>query len=139
MSWSRLATVRSSFRRLAEYTSASCVRAQKSRYRPIRLRSQLYSSCFVRHICASCFPCPGNRSSQSEVTENTSNSVPYASNTSAFIGSFLLQQIHLNHTRCDKSPAPRTNAYRFEISKRRKPPQSPVSMRARQGQVGVRS
>src|SRR3989441_3980613 len=77
MSWSRLATVRSSFRRLAEYTSASCVRAQKSRYRPIRLRSQLYSSCFVLHICASCFPCPGNRSSRSEEHTSELQSLAY--------------------------------------------------------------
>src|SRR5215470_9079693 len=74
----------SRLRLLAEYTSASSVTPQNPRYRLIRLRSQLYSSCFFRHKFASCFPWLGNRSSQSDVTENTSNSVPYASNTKAF-------------------------------------------------------
>ena len=49
----------------------------------IKLVSQVYSSCFVRHSCESAVPRPGASVSASAVTEWTSNSVPYASNTSA--------------------------------------------------------
>src|SRR6185503_2940139 len=49
------------------------------------LRSSVYCSCLLRHSVASAVPSPGNISSQSEVTENTSNSVPYASKASALM------------------------------------------------------
>src|ERR1051326_8677855 len=87
MSRARLSPVKLSSRLLVEYTSASSVRFQKSRYWPMRLRNQLYSSCFLRQICDSSLPRPGKSSSQSDVTEKTSNNVPYASKTRAFIRS----------------------------------------------------
>ena len=49
------------------------------------LRSSEYCSC---HITASAVPLPGKSCSQSDVTENTSNRVPYASKTRAFIWRF---------------------------------------------------
>jgi hypothetical protein len=49
------------------------------------LRSSVYWSCLLRQSAASAVPLPGNISSQSEVTEKTSNSVPYASKASALI------------------------------------------------------
>src|SRR6267143_3519326 len=50
------------------------------------LRSSEYCSCLLRHMTASEVPLPGNSSSHREVTESTSNSVPYASKTRAFMG-----------------------------------------------------
>ena len=58
---------------------------QKSRCRPMRLRSMLYCSCLSRQSWARASPLPGKSSSPSAVTENTSKSVPYASNAIAFM------------------------------------------------------
>src|ERR1044071_496124 len=49
------------------------------------LRSSEYCSCLLRHVTASTVPCPGNSSSHSDVTDKTSNNVPYASKASACI------------------------------------------------------
>src|SRR5258705_12800181 len=51
----------------------------------MRLRSQVYSSCFVRHACESAAPLPGKSVSARRITECTSKSVPYASKTRAEI------------------------------------------------------
>jgi hypothetical protein len=52
--------------------------------RPMRLRSVLYCSCLTRQSWARASPLPGKSSSPRAVTENTSKSVPYASNAIAF-------------------------------------------------------
>ncbi len=55
---------------------AASVTARKSRWRPMRLRSQVYSSCFERHSRESPGPLPGKSASQRAATEWTSKSVP---------------------------------------------------------------
>src|SRR5215510_9944566 len=49
------------------------------------LRISVYFSCLLRHRVASAMPLPGNSCSQSDVTENTSNNVPYASKARALM------------------------------------------------------
>ncbi len=57
--------------------------AAARRASPSGSTSHVYSSCLVRQSCDSAAPRPGASASASAVTECTSNSVPYASKTSA--------------------------------------------------------
>src|SRR5512143_2122684 len=64
-------------------SSASWVTCQKSACRPIRLRSQVYWSCFARHSSAKGSQRSPRTSWARAAALDQSNSVPYASNTAA--------------------------------------------------------
>src|SRR5499427_10522688 len=58
----------------------------------MRLCSHVYSSCLVRHNFDSAEPWFGNSRSAVASTEWTSNSVPYASNTTALTDNAVLEE-----------------------------------------------
>src|SRR5579862_5059383 len=69
--------------RTAKRRAASVI-CQKSSYRSMRARSQVYSSCFCLHSCESAPKSPEMLACSRWTTEWTSKSVPYASNMKAW-------------------------------------------------------